>query len=67
MPAVDLKHGMFAWTDLIAHDLDGAKAFYGALFGCTPTTLPDLHASSYTLVTVDGERVAGLTAMSDGM
>ena len=67
MPAVDLKHGMFAWTDLIAHDLDEAKSFYGDLFGWTPASLPDHPASDYTLFTVGGDRVAGLTPMSEGM
>jgi predicted enzyme related to lactoylglutathione lyase len=65
MPAVDLTHGMFAWTDLIAHDLDDAKDFYGNLLGWRPTALPDHPASAYTLFTLDGQRVAGLTPMSE--
>ena len=67
MPAVDLKHGMFAWTDLIAHDPSGANTFYGGLFGWIPAGLPDHPASAYTLFTIDGERVAGLTPMSEPM
>jgi predicted enzyme related to lactoylglutathione lyase len=65
MPAVALAHGMFAWTDLIAHDPADAKDFYGALFGWQPTALPGQPASAYTLFTVNGQRVAGLTQMSE--
>lgn len=67
MPAVDLSHGMLAWTDLIAHDPDGAKRFYADVFGWTPSSLPDHPASAYTLFLLDGDRVAGLTPMSQGM
>jgi len=67
MPAVALTHGMFAWTDLIAHDPADAKDFYGALFGWQPTALPDQPASAYTLFTINGQRVAGLTQMSETM
>ncbi len=67
MPAVDLTHGMLAWTDLIAHDPDDAKRFYADVFGWTPASLPDHPASAYTLFMLHGKRVAGLTPMSPGM
>ncbi len=67
MPAVNLTHGMFAWTDLIAHDPADAKDFYGSLFGWKPAALPDHPASAYTLFTLGGQRVAGLTPMSESM
>ena len=37
MPTVDLKHGMFGWTDLMMKDPDSAKAFYaGTMFKALP-------------------------------
>lgn len=64
MHGIHLKHGMFAWADLVAHDPEGAKAFYGGLFAWATAPLPDHPGSGYTLFTLDDERVAGLVPMS---
>ena len=31
----DYTHGRFVWRDLLAKDLDGARRYYGELFGWT--------------------------------
>jgi predicted enzyme related to lactoylglutathione lyase len=46
-------------------DLDGAKAFYGGLFGWTAQVAEDPAAGGYTTFLKDGEQVAGaMTTMS---
>jgi uncharacterized protein len=50
--------GKVVWADLVTPDLDGAKRFYGALFGWTFRAIPGDR--DYTLALLDGEPVAGL-------
>jgi predicted enzyme related to lactoylglutathione lyase len=58
-PASGEHHvGKVVWADLVTPDLDGAKRFYGALFGWTFRSVPG--DSNYALALLDGEPVAGL-------
>lgn len=50
--------GKVVWADLVTPDLNGAKSFYGALFGWTFRAVPGDR--DYTLALLDGEPVAGL-------
>lgn len=54
--------GAMCWNELTTHDLDTARAFYGAVFGWEPRT-DRFGATSYTTWTLDGRSVAGLVLM----
>lgn len=59
-PASGEHHaGKIVWADLVTPDLEGAKRFYGGLFGWT---FRDIRTGerSYTLALLDGEPVAGI-------
>ena len=58
---VNLPPGTFIWMDLMTNDLDGAKAFYGGLFGWEAGNAP-VHGDSTSEWRLDGDLVAGLTA-----
>ncbi len=49
--------GTPSWVDVSTPDLDGAKAFYGALFGWQAETLEEM--GRYTNFFKDGKRVCG--------
>jgi predicted enzyme related to lactoylglutathione lyase len=51
--------GTFSWVDLGTTDVDGAKAFYGGLFGWQ---IEDLTSSqgAYTMCRLEGRDVAGI-------
>ena len=58
-PASDEHHvGKVIWADLVTPDLDGAKRFYGTLFGWSFRDVPG--APNYAVALLDGEPVAGL-------
>ena len=50
----------FAWNELMTDDVEGAKAFYGALFGWEAETVAG--AMPYTEFKLDGRSVAGMMA-----
>jgi uncharacterized protein len=54
------KHepGTFSWVDLATTDLDGAKAFYGEVFGWEFEDLPVGEGQVYSMAKVDGSNVA---------
>jgi uncharacterized protein len=52
--------GTFSWADLGTTDADGAKAFYGGLFGWDLEDLPVPNAPPYTMARIDGKTVAAL-------
>ncbi len=47
------------WYDLLAHDVEGAKRFYGELFGWTFDVDPE-GDSLYTVILRDGRAIAGI-------
>ena len=51
--------GQFVWYDLITSDVDGAKKFYGGLFGWEFEALGK-DASEYTIVKADGTPIGGI-------
>lgn len=54
-------HGVPSWVDTVAHDLDGAKRFYGGLFDWTFTdAIPDEAPGHYLVATIGGEDVAAI-------
>ena len=57
--------GVPCWVDAGAHDVDGALAFYGELFGWEfkgPGLMPD-HGGRYFVATHDGDDVAGVGSL----
>lgn len=58
-PASGEHHvGKVVWVDLVTPDLDGARRFYGALFGWTFREVPG--DPNYALALLDGEPLAGM-------
>ncbi len=55
--------GTFCWVDLITTDPAGAKAFYSALFGWEAEDMPAGEAGTYTMLSLDGDYVGGLSEM----
>lgn len=65
MKMTEYVPGTPCWVDLGTTDLEGAKEFYGGLFGWTPQVADDPEAGGYTLFLLNGEQVAGaMTTMS---
>ena len=54
--------GTFSWVDLATSDPDGAKAFYGALFGWEAEDTDAGGGMTYTMLRLGGHDVAGLSA-----
>ena len=55
--------GTFCWTDLATTDPEGAKAFYGGLFGWEVEDTPAGEARMYTMLKIDGDEVCALYEM----
>jgi predicted enzyme related to lactoylglutathione lyase len=51
--------GAFSWNELVTTDVDGAKAFYGAVFGWGAETHGD-GPGAYTEFTLDGRSIGGM-------
>jgi predicted enzyme related to lactoylglutathione lyase len=58
--------GTPCWIDLVTPDLDGARAFYGAVLGWQFGE-PDASHGGYCLADVDGALVAGIAPARSGM
>jgi predicted enzyme related to lactoylglutathione lyase len=56
--------GTLAWNELATRDIDGAKAFYTAVFGWTVDDRA-FGGNSYTIWQNDGEGIGGGMAMGD--
>lgn len=67
MGVVELKHGMFAWTDLMAHDAPGSIDFYTGLFGWRADTFPTHPGHHYTLFFQGEHLIAGMGEATDEM
>lgn len=57
----------FVWYELCTNDMDGAKAFYGKLFGWTASPFPGEGAPDYQIFEMAGTGVGGLMPLPDGM
>jgi uncharacterized protein len=57
--------GTFSWVDLQTDDLDGARRFYGALFGWSYEDVPIGDGAVYSMAKVQGHNVAGLGERQD--
>ncbi|MCC6738424.1 MAG: VOC family protein [Planctomycetia bacterium] len=52
--------GAFCWNELLAHDVAGAKRFYGEVLGWTSVDMPVPGMGTYTLWKSEGTDVGGL-------
>jgi predicted enzyme related to lactoylglutathione lyase len=59
--------GVFSWIDLGTTDTEGAKAFYGGLFGWTFQDIPTDSSTIYSMAQIDGYDVAGIGPLDSGM
>lgn len=57
-----MKHGGMDWFELMTTDVEGAKRFYGNLFGWEFKDAPMESGGTYTMVKVDGKPIAGIMA-----
>ena len=58
-------HGTFCWSELVSTDHEGAKAFYGSLFGWSAEDAPVGEGMSYTMFQLQGKDVAAGYAMGE--
>ena len=54
-----LKHGRFSWNELMTNDMDGAKAFYGKLFGWKFEAFP-MEGIDYEVIRSAGDETGGI-------
>jgi predicted enzyme related to lactoylglutathione lyase len=52
--------GTFSWADLATTDSEGAKAFYGGVFGWELEEMPVPEGPPYVMARIDGKSVAAL-------
>lgn len=55
--------GVFSWVDLGTSDVEGAKAFYGGLFGWSFLDLPTDSGTVYSMCQIEVYNVAGMGPM----
>jgi len=59
--------GVFSWVDLGTNDTEGAKSFYGGLFGWSSLDFPTDSGMVYTMCQIEGHDVAGLGPLDPEM
>ncbi len=63
MEMTDYPHGMFCWNELVAQDLDKAKAFYCELLGWTTRENPiDDQGNLYIMLLCNGKEIGAMYA-----
>lgn len=62
---MEFQPGSFNWIDLATTDPDGAKAFYGSMFGWTSEDRPMGEGNFYTMFLRDGKFVGGMYRMME--
>jgi len=59
------SEGTFSWADLTTTDLEGAKAFYGKLFGWKFVDKPVDDEQVYSMAQIDGANVSAIFPMDE--
>jgi predicted enzyme related to lactoylglutathione lyase len=57
--------GTFSWTDLSTTDQEGAKKFYGELFGWDADDQPVGDGMTYSMMNIGGKPVAGISLQNE--
>ncbi len=65
MTSSQWPHGAPFWAAQLGPDVEGAKAFYGALFGWSFENIAGADAPPFYIASADGVRVASLTGPQD--
>jgi predicted enzyme related to lactoylglutathione lyase len=60
MATPSATHGAFSWNELTTSDAKAARKFYGSLLGWQFQDM-DMGASTYTVISVGGQGVGGIT------
>lgn len=60
----EYKPGTFCWVELVTSDGDGAKSFYGQLFGWTTADHPVSEDTVYTMAQINQKNVAAMYQMN---
>ena len=63
----EYPNGVFSWVDLTTSDVEGAKAFYGGLFGWEFLDIPSGESQTYSMGQIEGLNVAGMGPLSPDM
>jgi predicted enzyme related to lactoylglutathione lyase len=63
----EYPNGLFSWVDLSTTNAEGAKAFYGGLFGWEFEDQPMDMDGFYTMCLIDGHNVAGIGSQPPDM
>lgn len=58
-------HGTFSWVDLATTDPEGAKAFYGRLFGWEGEDMPAGEGMIYTMFRLGGRYVSAVSGQQE--
>jgi hypothetical protein len=61
----EYKPGTFSWVELATTDPDGAKRFYGDLFGWSTEDMPAGESGVYTMCSLDGTYVGAMMHQGD--
>ena len=56
--------GAFSWVELMSHDVEGSKAFYGELLGWKLEPCP-MGDENYTIAKIGDKMVAGIMGMPE--
>jgi predicted enzyme related to lactoylglutathione lyase len=59
------SQGAFCWSECSTNDVDGAKAFYGEVFGLDAEETPLPEGGGYVQFRKNGKNVAGLTPQQE--
>jgi len=62
-----MKHGHFVWNELVARDVENAKAFYAKTLGWTYDRMAMPNGKPYWVAKAGDTPVAGLFEMTDVM
>jgi len=57
-------HGSFVWHELMTHDVEAAKRFYGEMFGWTHTDTEMMPGFTYTMYRHMGQDAAGMMVIA---
>ena len=60
-------HGAFSWNELTTADVEGAKQFYGEMFGWTYEEMPTDDGSLYIAAMLGDTPMGGIMARPDSM
>jgi predicted enzyme related to lactoylglutathione lyase len=61
------RHGEFIWYELMTPDIEGARAFYGAVLGWRIGAASDMPGMDYRMIQADDAMVGGVMPIDEAM